>query len=70
MTLVTVTTAISLTDKLREQVKKVAQQKLGHQDFELREELDPSVIGGVKLSMSGQVFDATIANKLKQIGQG
>lgn len=69
MILVTVTTAVELSNGLREQVNRVAQQKLGHQDFELREEVDSTVIGGAKLSMAGHVYDATIANKLEQLRQ-
>lgn len=69
MTTVEVTTAVELTAELRKQVSATAKQKLGQTEFELIEKVDPTVIGGVKLSIAGKVYDATVAHKLQLLKQ-
>lgn len=56
----TVTSARPLSEQLREQLV----EHLGDATVYLREVVDPSVIGGVRLQTPDAAFDATIAHKL------
>lgn len=57
----TVTTAHGLSADLRGAVK----QLLGANELHLKEVIDPSVLGGVKISMPGKRYDATVRRKLE-----
>ncbi len=61
---VTVTTAVKLTADQRKEVQKVAEAKTGHKNFELVETIDPSIIGGVRLTLGSQQYDASVKNTL------
>lgn len=68
MTTVQVITAIPLTDDLRDQVKKTVEKKLGSKEkFELVEEVDPQVLGGVELIINSVAYDATVRRKLNAL---
>lgn len=56
-----------LTADLREEVLSVAAAKLGSSEIELIEKVDAAVIGGIRLSIGGREFDATIAAQLEQL---
>lgn len=64
-----VTTAVPLSSAQRESVMKTATQLAKQKDFELEEVVDPSVLGGVRLIVNSQVYDATVAGKLAALKQ-
>jgi F0F1-type ATP synthase delta subunit len=55
-----VTTAYPLSDALRSQVKSM----MGASSLQLRETVDASVLGGVKIAIPGKQFDGTIRRTL------
>ena len=61
---VDVTTAVALSDSLRESITKKLAADLG-KDVVLRESVDPAIIGGIVLSAHGQRIDASIASQLE-----
>lgn len=60
-----VTTARALDDSLKQAVESVVGAKTIH----LRESVDASVIGGVKIDLPGATLDATIKRKLLALRQ-
>lgn len=66
---VTVTTAVKLTADQRKSVEHVVAQKLGKTKFELTEQVDPSVIGGVRLTIQSQQYDATVAHRFTRLSE-
>ncbi len=66
MKTVVVTSAIKLTPELKKKIEAVVKQKISG-EFELQEEIDPQIIGGLKLSIGGRVYDASIAHKLEEL---
>jgi F0F1-type ATP synthase delta subunit len=66
---VVVTTAIPLDDAQRTAVAKVvAGKKVG--EYELREVVDARILGGIKLAINGQSYDATVQGKLQALQAG
>ncbi len=61
----TVTVAAPLAPAQLERLEKVLAKTYG-QDLNLNVEIDPSVIGGVKVQVSGEIIDGSIANRLNQ----
>jgi F-type H+-transporting ATPase subunit delta len=61
---VDVTTAVELTDSLRESITKKLAADMGKSVI-IREKVDPSIIGGVVFSTHGQRIDASIASQLE-----
>ena len=61
---VDVTTAVELSDSLRESITKKLATDMG-KDVVLRESVDPSIIGGIVFSAHGQRIDASIASQLE-----
>lgn len=60
---VTVTTALALSSEQKQAVEKVlAKKKIT--DYELTEVVDATVLGGVKLVINGQLYDATVRGRL------
>lgn len=55
-----VTTAHPLTDTLRGEINTI----IGAKSLQLRESVDESVLGGVRIDMPGKQFDGTIQRKL------
>lgn len=64
---VTVTTAIELTEEQRQKIKKAVIEKLG--PISMREEIDPSVIGGIKILAGSKELDGTVKGKLERLRQ-
>lgn len=60
---VIVTTAVKLTADQRKEVTKLATEKTGTKDFELVETIDPSIIGGIRLTLGSQQYDASVQSK-------
>ncbi len=61
---VDVTTAVALSDALRESITKKLAIDLG-KGVVLREKVDPAIIGGIVFSAHGQRVDASIASQLE-----
>jgi F-type H+-transporting ATPase subunit delta len=59
VTITDVTSAYPLTDSIKKEIAGIVGGKL-----ELREEIDPSVLGGVRIAIPGKQFDGTIRRKL------
>lgn len=62
---ITITTATKLSAEQLKTVTKLLSTKMGA--VEVEQVVDSSVIGGIKLSIGGQSFDATIAGKLEKL---
>lgn len=58
-----VTSAFPLTDSLKESIKEL----VGGQQLILRETVDASVLGGIRLSTPGQRLDATLKRKIQAL---
>ena len=61
---VDVTTAVELTDALRESISAKLSADLG-KGVVLREKVDPRIIGGIVISTHGHRIDASIASQLE-----
>lgn len=59
----TVTTAIALTDEQEARLKAALSRQVGR-DVNLRVVLDPTVIGGVRVSLGDEVIEGTVAARL------
>lgn len=64
-TVVTLITATKLSAEQKKAVVAELEQKLG--SIELQEEVDPNVMGGLKIKLGKQEFDATVAGKLQRL---
>lgn len=62
---VTITTTKKLTPEQLASIKSLVEPKLGKVSIE--EVIDPSIIGGVKITVGGQEFDATISGRLEKL---
>ncbi len=60
----TVTSAHSLSDATVKAIESFTKQKTGANNVSLDQEIDESLIGGVKLEIPGYEFDSTIARQL------
>lgn len=58
-----VRSAVPLTEEERRQLKRRLRERFG-QEFVLRVEVDPSLIGGLVVRAKDQVFDGSVAGKL------
>lgn len=58
-----VLSAYPLADELKKEVARL----VGAKDLQLRETIDPSVLGGMRVSVPGQRFDGTIRHKLEAL---
>jgi ATP synthase F1 delta subunit len=63
---VTVTSAVELDSSVVEQVGAEIEKQTG-QTIELKSEVDPSIIGGLKLQVGNMVLDASIYNRLEKL---
>ena len=59
--------ATPLTNELREKVRAVANRQTGKQ-ADLVEALDETLIGGLVMRIGDEKFDASVASKLKKLG--
>ena len=60
-----VTVATALSDKQAEALKSVLAKDYGHA-LRLNIEVDPAILGGVKVQIAGEIIDGSVANRLKQ----
>ena len=60
-----VVTAVPLDNELREEIISLAKQVIGKSKVELKEEVDPTIIGGFILNAGSQQVDSSIKHKLK-----
>lgn len=58
-----VLSAYPLADELKKEVAKL----VGAKDLQLREAIDPNVLGGMRVSVPGKRFDSTIRHKLEAL---
>lgn len=58
-----VTTAKDLDGEIKDQIK----QLLSAEQLDIREHIDPSVLGGIRIATASRVLDATLKNRLKQL---
>ncbi|MBP7768419.1 F0F1 ATP synthase subunit delta [Candidatus Woesebacteria bacterium] len=63
--IITVTTAYKLSPKQIASITELVEQKIGA--VQVTQVVDESVVGGIKITMGGQEFDATIAGKLEKL---
>jgi hypothetical protein len=61
-----VRSAVPLTDEERRQLKRRLRERFG-QEFVLRVEVDPSLIGGLVVRAKDHVFDASVAGRLEDL---
>lgn len=61
---VVVTSAVKLDTELKSAVMKTIESKLGTADYDLKETVDPGVLGGIRLRINSRVYDATVQGKL------
>jgi len=59
-----VVTAVPLDNELREEILSVAKKVVGKSQVELKEEVDPTIIGGFILNAGTQQIDSSIRHKL------
>ena len=64
---VRVHSASPLTEELRSMLKEAASQRIG-KDVDLVEEVDESLIGGLVLQIGDEKLDASVATRLKRMG--
>jgi F-type H+-transporting ATPase subunit delta len=61
----TVTVASALSDSQQAQLEKSLSRDYGN-DLRLNIEIDPAILGGIKVQIAGEVIDGSVANRLKQ----
>lgn len=64
-TVVTLITAAKLSPTQKKDVVAELEQKLG--PIEIEHIIDPTVMGGLKIKLGSQEFDATVAGKLEKL---
>jgi F-type H+-transporting ATPase subunit delta len=62
-----VTTAVPLDAAMRAEFEKIAKGLSEHDNVELREAVDPEMIGGFVLNVGDRQVDASLKNKLKAL---
>lgn len=62
---VTLITASNLTSQQKNTVMEALEQKLG--SVEIEEVVDPTLIGGLKIKIGNQEFDASLSGKLERL---
>lgn len=60
-----VVTAVALDSELREEIMTLAKKVVGKSKVELKEEVDPEIIGGFILNSGSQQIDSSIKHKLR-----
>jgi len=63
-----VRSAVPLTEEERGQLKQRLRERFG-QEFVLRVEVDPSLIGGLVVRAKDRVIDASVAGRLEALGE-
>ncbi len=67
--IVTLTTAMPVSNAIRQAIIQKVQQESGFDNIELEEKTDPSIIGGFVLQMEDKMVNASIAYDLKEISK-
>lgn len=67
MNQVIVTSAVKLESSLKSEVLKTIEAKLSGSEYELHEEVDPSILGGIRLQINSNVYDASVMGKLSAL---
>jgi F-type H+-transporting ATPase subunit delta len=67
-TLALVRSATALSDEQRSLLKKQLRERFG-QEFVLRMEVDPSLLGGIVVRVRDQVLDGSVAGRLHTLGE-
>lgn len=62
---ITITTATQLTDSQRKQAEELVANRTGKAKIVF--EKDSTVLGGIKVSIGGQTYDATLEGQLKEL---
>jgi F-type H+-transporting ATPase subunit delta len=63
-----VQSALPLTEEQRGLLKRRLRERFG-QEFILRVEIDPSLLGGLVVSVKDQVFDGSVAGRLDALSE-
>lgn len=63
-----VRSAVPLTEEQRELLRRCLRERFG-QEFVLRVEIDPSLIGGLVIRVKDQVFDGSVAGRLDALSE-
>ncbi|SFE48173.1 atpase oscp/delta subunit [Trichococcus pasteurii] len=64
---VKLTSAVPLTAEQKTRIMDKMEKRIGEATFFVKEVVDPSVMGGVRLESENHYFDNTIATKLKEM---
>ena len=64
---VKLTSAVPLTAEQKMRIMNKMEKRIGEATFFVKEVVDPTVIGGVRLESENHYFDNTIATKLKEM---
>jgi F-type H+-transporting ATPase subunit delta len=65
MTTVTITSAVKLTSKQLDTIKKAISKK--HKSASFNQVVDQSVVGGVRIQVGSTLLDGTVKHKLNQL---
>lgn len=57
----------ALTDEECEKISTAFAQKVGKQSLRIQNEIDPSLIGGIRLQIGNRIYDSSILNKLNRL---
>ncbi len=64
-----ITSASILDAEVKEKLRHALAKKYSAKDVELKEKIDPSLIGGVKIRFRDEVYDATIKKSLRTLAE-
>ncbi len=67
LTIATTTSATALTPQLRTALKKKVQKASQSKNVLLEENIDSSVLGGVRIETPSRIWDSTVARKLADL---
>lgn len=62
-----ITTTFELNDELRKEFKEVVKEISGKDSVQLREKIDPTLIGGYILKVNDRQIDESLSSKLRQL---
>ena len=65
----TITTAVALSAEQKSKIEKQIADKLGYKQAQLKETVDPTILGGVIVEANHQVIDGSIKSQLDYLRQ-
>lgn len=65
----TVHSVRALTDKEQETLKETFAERFNTKTVHLQNEVDPSIIGGLKIQVGNTIYDGTVRGKLERMGR-